>query len=96
MIGDPLLRVQRPIKLPGGPTNNPAHHTAWTLLMLVLTGLVGWPVFSWLTRDAMPLCIDLPVGVYYPRLDYEDDTWYLDGQVIGHSVVEDAECITPA
>lgn len=94
MIGDPLLHVQRPITPPGTRHRNEVHHVARMLVLIALSGAIGWVIVTWLT-SGMPGCItDLPAGAQYHGWD--NSWWTATGNLIGHSATEDATCIIPA
>jgi hypothetical protein len=92
MIGDPLLPSQRPITPPGVQHHNPAHRAVRGLLVALCATVVAVAVYAWVTRDEMPQCVDLPIGAEYHGFD---DSWWVDGHLIGYSDQEDSECIRP-
>lgn len=58
----------------------------------------GWPLprphIDVSLAPGATVCVEPPDGVTYPRLDYDDGVWTLDGVVFGTSLAEDS-CIHP-
>jgi hypothetical protein len=94
--GEPLILDQRRLKPPGATYRDPVWHTTRQLLQIAACGLLAWLVWSWVSSDPTPRCVTL-TDYESERIDYLgwNNTWTLDGNVVGYSETEDS-CIRPA
>ena len=94
--GEPLVFDERRLRLPGASFRDPVWSTTRRLLLLALCGLLAAPVWSWLSSDPTPRCVTLD-DYESTRIEYQswNNTWLLDGYVVGYSETEDS-CIRPA